>query len=63
VSTAEIGPDLSAVLTELAYHPADLGAAGEGVELADQGGALSPVQLRGEGGNDVLGHAEGGLAG
>ena len=44
----DVGPDLAPVLTDLAHHPANLGAVGERLELADQGGTFGPVQLRGQ---------------
>ena len=59
----EVGPDLAPVLTDLAHHPANLGAVGERLELADQGGTFGPVQLRGQRGQDVLGDTEGRFTG
>jgi len=49
VPRSQVGPDLSAVLTELGHDPAHLGAAGEDLKLTNQGGTLGLVQLRGKG--------------
>jgi site-specific recombinase XerD len=62
VTGSQIGPDLAAVLLELADDAANLGATEKRLELADQGGAFCPVKLRGQGGHHVLDEAEGRLA-